>query len=59
MNNKLFTIHKTGRMACAWVPTGDTKTPLACVWVDVETSRTASATSSPSNDEAQGMRLCA
>jgi TnpA family transposase len=59
MNNNRFTIRKTGRMTCAWVPTGNTKTPLACVWGDAETSCTASATSSFSNDEAQGMRLCA
>jgi hypothetical protein len=59
MNNKLFTFRKTSRMTCAWVSTGDAKMPLACVWVDAETYRTASAASSSSNDEPQGIRLCA
>jgi hypothetical protein len=59
MNNKLFTFRKTGRMTCTWVSTGDAKMPLACVWVDAETYRTASAASSSSNDEPQGICLCA
>jgi hypothetical protein len=59
MNNKLLTIRKTTRVTCAWVPTGDIRTPLACVWVEAETPRTASARSSASNDEFGGKRLCA
>jgi hypothetical protein len=59
MNSKLLSIRKTGRLTCAWVPTGDIQTPLACVWVEAETARTASARSSASNDELGGQRLCA
>jgi hypothetical protein len=58
MNNKLFTVRKTGRMTCAWVSTGDAKMPLACVWVEAEAPRAAS-TASFSKDEAGGVRLCA
>jgi len=58
MNNKLFTFRKTGRMTCAWVSTGDAKTPLACVWVEAEAPGAASTTSL-SKDEAEGVRLCA
>jgi hypothetical protein len=57
MNNKLFPVQKIGLLSCAWVPTGEMKTPLRCIWVD--SSRTgSSATSSPDN-KAGRMRLCA
>ena len=58
MNNKLFTVRKTGRMTCAWVSTGDAKTPLECVWVEVESSGAAS-TASFSKDQVVGVRRCA
>jgi hypothetical protein len=58
MNNKVFTFRKTRRMTCAWVSTGDAKTPLACVWMEAEAPGAAS-TPSLSEDEAGGMRLCA
>ena len=54
MNDKLFTFGKTRHLTCAWVSTGDAKTPLACVWVDSETSRTASSAQTASNDESGG-----
>lgn len=38
MNNILLMTRKTARMTCAWVPTGDPRTPLACVWTDPEFS---------------------
>jgi hypothetical protein len=59
MNNKLLTIRKTGRLTCVWVPTGNIRTPLACVWVEADTFHAASAAPSSSNDEPGGMRLCA
>jgi hypothetical protein len=36
MNNTLLTTRKTGRMTCVWVPTGNPRTPLACVWKDAD-----------------------
>jgi hypothetical protein len=59
MNNILLTIRKTGRMTCAWVPTGNPRTPLACVWKDTESSLAVSTVQSAPTDEAGGMRLCA
>jgi hypothetical protein len=59
MNNKLLAIRKTGRMTRVWVPTGNIRTPLACVWVEADTFHTDSAAPSSSNDEPGGMRLCA
>jgi hypothetical protein len=53
MNNKLFTIRKTGRMTCTWVSTGDAKAPLACVWVEAEAPEAASRAFF-SKDEAGG-----
>ena len=54
MNDKLVTLGKTHHLTCAWVSTGDAKTPLACVWVDAETSRTAPSAQTASNDESGG-----
>jgi hypothetical protein len=54
MNDKLLTSGKTRHLTCTWVSTGDAKMPLACVWVDVETSRTASSERTASNDESGG-----
>jgi hypothetical protein len=50
MNDKLFTLAKTRHLTCAWVTTGDAKTPLACVWVEAETSSTAPSAQTASND---------
>jgi hypothetical protein len=59
MNTNFPTIRKTGRITCAWVPTGDAKAPLACVWMEAEPS-CASSTTHASADRAPGaMRLCA
>jgi hypothetical protein len=59
MNNILLTTRMTGRMTCAWVPTGNPRTPLACVWKDAESSLTASKVESSPTDEAGGIHLCA
>jgi hypothetical protein len=59
MNDILLTIRKTGRMTCAWVPTGNPRTPLACVWKEVESSLAVATVQSSPTDEAGGMRLCA
>jgi hypothetical protein len=59
MNNKLLTIRETGRLTRVWVPTGNIRTPLACVWVEADTIHSASAAPSSSNDKPWGMRLCA
>jgi hypothetical protein len=59
MNNKLLAIRKAHRMTGVWVPTGDIRTPLACVWVEADTFHPASAAPSSSNDEPEGVRLCA
>ena len=59
MNNILLTTRKTGRITCNWVPTGDPRTPLACVWTDAEPSLATSTAEFSSTDEAGGLRLCA
>jgi hypothetical protein len=58
MNNTLFAIRNPARMICAWIPTGDSKTPLFCVWLDADDPRAASPMSSL-DKEPSGMRLCA
>jgi hypothetical protein len=57
MYNKLQLIRKTPRLICSWLPTGDAKKPLACVWAESETAQPLFAASS--KDEPLGVRLCA
>ena len=57
MKNKLHLLQKTARLTCIWVPTGDAKRPLACLWVGAQTPQTSIVT--PSNDEFGRMHLCA
>jgi len=57
MNNKLHLVQKAVFVTCSWVPTGDPRMPLACVWTRSKTAQTASTASSP--DETGRMHLCA
>jgi hypothetical protein len=46
MNNKIYLIRlhqPTGRLTGNWVPTGDPKRPLACVWSGTNASPAAAA----------------
>ena len=60
MNNKIYVIRlnqRTGWLTCNWVPTGDPKMPLACVWTGTNASRAASTASS--TEEYGRMQECA
>jgi hypothetical protein len=59
MNNKLLTIRKTCPLTRVWVPTGNIRTPLACLWLEADIFRPDSAVPSSSDDEPGGMLLCA
>ncbi len=54
----ILTLHKTARLRCAWIPTGNPRMPLACVWADGN-PRSSCREASSSNDESGGMLLCA
>ena len=56
--NILFAVRNPGRLVCTWRPTGDSKTPLVCVWLEVDDPKAASP-KSPLNKERAGLRLCA
>ena len=58
MKNDLFAIRNPGRLVCAWIPTGDRKTPLVCVWFEAGDPRAASTLSALDNEPAR-MQLCA
>jgi hypothetical protein len=58
VNSTLVTIQKTGRLTCAWVPTGDPKSPLACVWREVELPHGSSSGHMSTNIEVGELRLC-
>ena len=57
MINKLYLVQKTVSLTCRWVPTGNPKMPLACVWAG-STIAQAVSTASPT-DEAARVHLCA
>jgi hypothetical protein len=57
MKNKLHLVQKIVRLTRTWVPTGDAKNPLACVWVEAGTQRAVSA--APAGTEAGRLHLCA
>jgi hypothetical protein len=57
MMNKLHLIQRPRRLACSWVPTGDPKMPLICVWAESKAPQDISAAFS--TDEAGRIQLCA
>jgi hypothetical protein len=58
MTNKILTLRTTGRLTCTWVPTGNPRNPLACVWT--ETAARNSSTAAPSsNANSRRVPLCA
>ena len=58
MTNRILTLQKAGRLTCAWVPTGNPRNPLACVWA--ETAARKSAKAAPSSNVNSGrMPRCA
>jgi hypothetical protein len=59
MNNILSKTQKSGRLTCAWVPTGDAKSPLACVWMEAGLSEASSSKRRSNDIDVEGMQLCA
>ena len=61
MMKKLYLIRQTARLSCTWVPTGDAKRPLACVWVETKAPKAVNTASSTDDaaQEAGRMHLCA
>jgi hypothetical protein len=55
---KISIVRKPARLACVWVPTGNSRTLLLCVWSTVMISA-ASTANSTSTDEVGELRLCA
>jgi hypothetical protein len=57
MKNKLHLVQKPVFLTCNWVPTGDPKMPLTCVWTGSKPAQAVSP--APSTDEAERLHLCA
>lgn len=57
MYNKFELIRETPRLNCYWLPTGDAKKPLVCVWAHSKAAQPFFA--APSKDEPLGVRQCA
>jgi hypothetical protein len=50
MTKNILTLRKTGRLVCAWVATGNPRTPLACVWAQASARGAAKTSASPNDD---------
>jgi hypothetical protein len=57
MKDTLHLVQDTFHLTCKWVPTGDERKPLACVWTEPKNAQ--AAITSSSNDEAGRMPQCA
>jgi hypothetical protein len=51
MNIVLSTIRVPRRLICVWVPTGNPRTPLACIWKDASASPGCTNPSSPTKGD--------
>jgi hypothetical protein len=58
MTNNILTLQRAGRLTCAWVPTGNPRNPLACVWADAKARSVSTAASSPKKESGR-MPRCA
>ena len=64
MNNTIVsTARETDRLICVWVPTGNPRTPLTCVWIEdrhypADCIVHASSIEEVKIEEVRGMRLC-
>jgi hypothetical protein len=59
MNITLSAIRNPGQLTCAWVPTGNSRTPLVCVWREASTFLAGRTDQSSPEDEVGGIGLCA
>jgi hypothetical protein len=57
MKKTLYLVRNKAHLTCTWLPTGNAKRPLACVWVGTQTPQTAS--DAPSQQETGRLHLCA
>jgi hypothetical protein len=57
--NVFSAIRNPGRLSCAWVPTGNLRTPLACVWKETSPSLLTRTAQSPLTDDTGRIGLCA
>jgi hypothetical protein len=58
MNNTRFALRNPGHLVCAWRLTGNSRTPLVCVWLEADDPGAASPMSSL-NKEPVELRRCA
>ena len=42
MKNKLIVIQNSSNLTCLWIPTGNSRNPLACVWVETRQQKAGS-----------------
>jgi len=57
MKKNLYLVQNTAGLSCIWLPTGDRKNPLTCVWVESKPQQALST--AESRTEAGRIPLCA
>lgn len=59
MNISRSAIRTPAQLTCVWVPTGDARRPLMCVWKEASASLLGHTDQPPLKDELWGIGLCA
>lgn len=59
MNTPISVVRSMSPLVCVWLPSGMSRTSLACVWVRAETTNLTSIFTATSSGEPGGLRLCA
>jgi hypothetical protein len=59
MNTILSAIRSPRQLTCFWVPTGDSRTPLVCVWKEASLSLVGRTDPSSLKNDVGGIGLCA
>ena len=59
VQNHSINAQNYSRLTCIWIPTGNARMPLACVWAEIEAQSNRTETSVSSDNESRGRRLCA
>jgi hypothetical protein len=59
MNKTIYNFPKANPITCVWFETGDSRRPLACVWMDNEIQFLKTASTASAKPEVEGIRRCA
>lgn len=59
MTKKILTVRRPSPLVRVWHSTGNPRMPLACAWMQADTTKPNPISADSSSDETGGLRLCA